>query len=235
MTTIVPIDIRQEVSRCLLCYDAPCSKACPASNKPDRFLRALYFQNLKGAYKAMISANPFSEICALDCQGKALCQKACTRRKIDAPIDIPKIKLFLAQCVLADEIKTTLPETETKKKVILFGNNLAITATAAFLAHEGVDTTIYYKKDAAWEEKHQGQQILDDANVKTEWITEDMKFSTCPMEADAYIGIVEDDDQNCQQHVFSAEELLKDTFAVVAIRNGRKTAKKVLAYLKEGG
>lgn len=229
MKHAIPIDIRQEVSRCLLCYDAPCSKACPAMNQPDRFIRALYFQNVKGAYKAMISANPFSEICAIDCQGKALCQKACIRRKIDAPIDIPKIKLFLSQCAIKEEVKQQKPVAETKKKVVLSGNNLAITATAAFLAHEGIDTTVYYTKDTNWNEMHQGQQILDDAGVITEWISDVME-TTYPADADAYIGIQQEGPQ-----VFSAEELLKDTSAVMAVRNGRNAAKKVLAYLKEGG
>lgn len=43
-----PLLAIEEASRCLLCYDAPCSNACPANTKPARFIRALRFRNLKG-------------------------------------------------------------------------------------------------------------------------------------------------------------------------------------------
>lgn len=42
-----PLLIIEEASRCLLCYDAPCSKACPAKTNPARFIRAVSFEILK--------------------------------------------------------------------------------------------------------------------------------------------------------------------------------------------
>ena len=33
--------IREEASRCLLCHDAPFSKACPAGTDPAKFIRSL--------------------------------------------------------------------------------------------------------------------------------------------------------------------------------------------------
>lgn len=44
-----PLLIIEEASRCLLCYDASCSKACPAKTNPARFIRAVRFRNFKGA------------------------------------------------------------------------------------------------------------------------------------------------------------------------------------------
>ena len=35
--------VNEEVSRCLLCHDAPCSKACPAQTNPAKFIRSLRF------------------------------------------------------------------------------------------------------------------------------------------------------------------------------------------------
>ena len=44
-----PLTVTEEASRCLLCLDAPCSKACPAGTNPDRFIRSVRFRNFKGA------------------------------------------------------------------------------------------------------------------------------------------------------------------------------------------
>ena len=33
--------VMEEAQRCLLCYDAPCSKACPAGTDPAKFIRSV--------------------------------------------------------------------------------------------------------------------------------------------------------------------------------------------------
>ena len=43
-----PIMEFSQVSRCLLCHDAPCTRACPGTD-PARILRALRFENDLGA------------------------------------------------------------------------------------------------------------------------------------------------------------------------------------------
>ena len=40
-----PLTVCEEASRCLLCLDAPCSKACPAGTNPDKFMRSVRFRN----------------------------------------------------------------------------------------------------------------------------------------------------------------------------------------------
>ena len=44
-----PLTVCEEASRCLLCHDAPCSKACPAGTDPAKFIRSVRFRNFKGA------------------------------------------------------------------------------------------------------------------------------------------------------------------------------------------
>jgi len=47
----VMINILEEASRCLLCQDAPCSKAC-RNGDPARAIRAIRFDNAKNALNA---------------------------------------------------------------------------------------------------------------------------------------------------------------------------------------
>ena len=44
------LHIHEEAARCLLCKDAPCTKAC-INGDPDRAIRAIRFDNIKNAGK----------------------------------------------------------------------------------------------------------------------------------------------------------------------------------------
>lgn len=60
--------IREETARCMLCYDAPCSAACPRNLSPDRFLRSLNFSNGEGALAHVQGC--------IDC---GACERACVK------------------------------------------------------------------------------------------------------------------------------------------------------------
>ncbi len=60
--------IREETARCMLCYDAPCSAACPRNLSPDRFLRSLNFSNGEGALAHVQNC--------IDC---GACERACVK------------------------------------------------------------------------------------------------------------------------------------------------------------
>lgn len=84
-----------EAGRCLLCYDAPCSKACPHKTKPNEFIRALHFDNEAGALDYMKDVE-VSLTCVENCTER-YCEKACTRGKLDHPIQIHDIHEYLAR------------------------------------------------------------------------------------------------------------------------------------------
>lgn len=87
--------VMEEAQRCLLCYDAPCSRACPAETDPARFIRSVRFRNLKGAAETIAGNNALGAVCARVCPTEHYCQKGCTRSGIDRPIDIGGIQRFV--------------------------------------------------------------------------------------------------------------------------------------------
>ena len=68
-----------DISKCILCHDAVCTKACPAMD-PARIIRALRFDNAAGASMML----PKEDVC-LHCDGK--CQNVC-------PAEVPIQKLM---------------------------------------------------------------------------------------------------------------------------------------------
>ncbi|SNY41333.1 dihydropyrimidine dehydrogenase (NAD+) subunit PreT [Orenia metallireducens] len=85
----------QEAARCLLCYDAPCSKACPSNLDPARNLRSLRFSNLAGAKGRLQEANSLGKNCSSSCNNNKYCEKACIRGKLDSPIKIQTLQQFI--------------------------------------------------------------------------------------------------------------------------------------------
>ena len=63
-----------EINRCLLCEEAPCSKACINNVKPADRIRSLYFDNEYSAFKDF---NNECEKC------EAYCEKECVLKKYD--------------------------------------------------------------------------------------------------------------------------------------------------------
>ena len=74
-----------EVSRCLICYDPVCTKACPHAVPVGEILRSLYFYNIKGASEKLKST-----ACAY-CN--APCEKACILYNTKTPLNIRDIMM----------------------------------------------------------------------------------------------------------------------------------------------
>ena len=77
--------IKSETGRCLLCHNAPCSKACAKGIDVASIIRSLSFENYTGAIGKLKENN---DVCAT-CD--APCMKECTRNNIDSPVNIQEI------------------------------------------------------------------------------------------------------------------------------------------------
>ena len=78
-----PLIDMSELNRCLLCHDAPCTKACVRSLPVGNLLRSIYFRNAMGAFEKAGGEN---------CAGcSAPCEDACVLGKKSTPVQIQRI------------------------------------------------------------------------------------------------------------------------------------------------
>lgn len=66
-----------EASRCLYCFDAPCTVACPTSIDIPAFIKSIATANVVGAAGTILSANILGASCARVCPVEVLCEGSC--------------------------------------------------------------------------------------------------------------------------------------------------------------
>jgi len=136
-----------EASRCLLCYDAPCSQECPADTDPGTFIRKLRFRDIKGAVRTIKENNILGGICGIVCPNEKLCQKACSATEIDRPIEIGKLQRFLVEYAWETGFDPLRKGAKRKEKVAIVGSGPAGLSCAAELARAGFDVTVFESKE----------------------------------------------------------------------------------------
>ncbi|AZO96697.1 oxidoreductase YeiT [Iocasia frigidifontis] len=90
----------QEVARCLLCYDPPCTQACPANIDSASIIRSIRFENFPGAQAKYRKFGFLDKTCSELCFEQRNCEKACIRGRLDSPIKISSINNFLSNLEL---------------------------------------------------------------------------------------------------------------------------------------
>lgn len=85
----------QESSRCLFCYNAPCTLACPTFIDVPLFIRQINTGNLAGAAKTIYHSNYLGNTCGKVCPTEVLCEGACVLNKMNVPsIDIGRLQNY---------------------------------------------------------------------------------------------------------------------------------------------
>ncbi|MCK5330885.1 MAG: glutamate synthase, partial [Candidatus Marinimicrobia bacterium] len=145
-------EARIEANRCLYCYDAPCTAACPAGIDIPAFIRKIASGNIRGAAKTIFEVNLLGVTTAQVCPVEELCAGACVYNKDNVPpINIGRLQRFAAEKALQweqDKNKTLFsPENQTDRKVALIGAGPASLACAGHLTLMGVKSIIYEKHD----------------------------------------------------------------------------------------
>lgn len=143
MSTLTRRQALLEAERCLQCFDAPCTAACPAHIEIPRFILSLRTENLRGAGETVRAAHVLAGVCGRVCPEEIFCQPACTRGKQDAPVRIRELHLFATQAERrGGPAAPRLPAPGTLR-VAVIGAGPAGLACAFELARHGCRATVF--------------------------------------------------------------------------------------------
>ena len=87
-----------ESSRCLFCFNAPCTEACPTKIDIPLFTRQINNGNTTGAARTIYTPNYLGAICGKVCPTEVICEGACVFNNQNVkPIEIGRLQNYAAQ------------------------------------------------------------------------------------------------------------------------------------------
>jgi len=145
-----PLTARQasiESSRCLYCYDAPCTRICPSDIDVASFIRNIATGNIDGAAKTILQENILGGSCARVCPTEILCEAACVRNheREGQPVRIGLLQRY-ATDHMAFNAHPFPREASTGKTIAVVGAGPAGLSCAHRLAMLGNDVVIFESK-----------------------------------------------------------------------------------------
>jgi len=137
-----------ESNRCLNCFDAPCTAACPTHIDVPRFIKKIASGNLRGSALGILEANVLAGSCSRVCPVQVLCEGACVmHHKNEKPIEIGRLQRFAMDAFHA--AGGALPrqsELEHPEKIACLGAGPASLAAAAELRQRGFQVIVFDKR-----------------------------------------------------------------------------------------
>ena len=136
-----------EANKCLYCYDAPCTLACPTHIDVPAFIKKIASDNMKGAARVILDANPMGHSCARACPVEVLCEGACVLNDRDEePIKIALLQRHATDWALAHDYQPFTAGASNGKKVAIVGAGPAGLSCARDLRRNGYAVTIFEER-----------------------------------------------------------------------------------------
>jgi dihydropyrimidine dehydrogenase (NAD+) subunit PreT len=133
-----------EAARCLFCFDAPCTIACPTHIDVPAFIKKISTGNPRGSARVILEANILGQSCGRVCPTEVLCEGACVMVEKGAkPIEIGRLQRYSVDYVLDRKIQLFRAGAPNGKRVVCIGSGPASLACAAELAKMGYGVTIF--------------------------------------------------------------------------------------------
>jgi len=134
-----------EANRCLYCFDAPCTAACPTHIDVPRFIKKIASGNLAGSARTILDANILGASCARACPVQVLCEGACVMHRYNKqPIQIARLQRFAMESLHESGAPLPFePGADTGFSVALIGAGPASLGCAAELRRRGVRAHLY--------------------------------------------------------------------------------------------
>lgn len=141
---MTPRQAAVEAARCLFCFDAPCTVACPTHIDVPSFIKKITTDNLRGSARVILEANILGHSCGRVCPTEVLCEGACVmHEKEEKPIEIGRLQRYAVDHVLDNHIELFHAGAPNGKRVACVGSGPASLACAAELAKLGYHATIF--------------------------------------------------------------------------------------------
>jgi len=138
-----------EAARCLMCYDAPCTHACPTHIDIPKFIKKIATENLRGSARTILESNLLGATCARVCPVQELCEGACVLGAEHKPIAIGRLQRHAMDFIYKNGVKLFQPGKSTCEKVAIVGAGPAGLSCAGELAKRGHSVTLFEKRHLA--------------------------------------------------------------------------------------
>src|SRR5215207_1682557 len=93
-----------EANRCVYCFDAPCTHACPTHIDVPAFIKKIASGNLLGSARVIFDANPVGATCARVCPVEVLCEGACVEKTlVKKPIEIGRLQRYATDYAIENQ------------------------------------------------------------------------------------------------------------------------------------
>lgn len=138
-----------ESNRCLNCFDAPCTSACPTHIDVPKFIKKIGTGNLRGSALSILDANVLAASCSRVCPVQVLCEGACVMHRYNQPpIAIGKLQRFAMDTFYSSGGRLPKKTVEERnEKIACIGAGPASLAAAAELRQHGFQVTVFDKSE----------------------------------------------------------------------------------------
>jgi dihydropyrimidine dehydrogenase (NAD+) subunit PreT len=134
-----------EANRCLFCFDAPCTSACPTHIDVPRFIKKISSGNVRGSAATILASNVLGLSCSRVCPVDVLCEGACVMHRYNKePIEIGRLQRHAMDYFYSNVAqKTAASPLQHPERIACIGGGPASLACAAELRRNGYAVTIF--------------------------------------------------------------------------------------------